>query len=196
MALSCGRHRAYHGRAISGNPDWHQTDVAAPGSAVSSSGLLGGSACGPFPFELYLRQTLEQVGGLLYALCVAIDYRIDNEWGIVVTTVGGELTAEELRRHATTLAGDPRARECDELVDLSEATGTSVRIGGVAGTAKWLRGADTNRRGGKLALLAPAEAGFRIAQLYKVHREHPDIEIRVFRERGDALDWLGLREKG
>ena len=127
---------------------------------------------------------------------MSIDYRIDGEWGIVVTTVSGEVTAEDLRRHATALASDPRARECDELVDLSGVTGDSAPTDAVRGIAEWLRGADTNRPGAKLAFIAPSDLGFGMARLYGVHREHPDIEIRVFRERGDALNWLGVREKG
>ena len=124
-----------------------------------------------------------------------IDYRIDGDWGIVVTMVSGEVTTEDLRGHATALANDPRARECDELADLSGVTGVSVPTEAVRGMAEWLRDADTNRPGGKLALVAPTDVGFGMARLYEVHREHPDIEVRVFRERGDALDWLGLGEK-
>ena len=41
--LSCGRHGAYHGRPTPGNPDLHPSSVAPTRSAVSFSGLLGGS---------------------------------------------------------------------------------------------------------------------------------------------------------
>ncbi len=123
-----------------------------------------------------------------------IHYRFVERWGIVVTTVEGEVTAEDLAQHAEALAKDPRARSSDELADLTHVTGGPAPTEAVRRMGEQLRETDTNRRGGKFALVAPADAAFGMARLYQVHREHADIQIRVFRGLEDALRWLGIEE--
>ncbi len=119
-----------------------------------------------------------------------IRYRVDHARGIVHTTLEGEISAEDLWQHATALASDPDTRECNELADLTGITGATASAGDVRAMGMQLLKSDTNRPGGKFAMVAPTDVSFGMARLYQAHREHPSIEIRVFREREEALAWL------
>jgi len=119
-------------------------------------------------------------------------YRVLEKWRIVLTTAEGEITAEDLESHAEALAKDVRAGEFDELTDLTRVTSASATTEAVRRMGMWLRDEDTNRPGAKLAIVAPSDAAFGMGRLYQAHRDHPDIEIRVFRDMSEGLTWLGV----
>ena len=122
-------------------------------------------------------------------------YRVDEDLGIVITTAEGGVTGEDLQRHAQALAADPGVQGLDEMVDLSDRRHVDASAGAIRETARLLRERGLNKEGGKLALVAGSEAIFGMARLYAAHRDHPNIGIRVFRDRAEALEWLGVKPR-
>lgn len=120
-----------------------------------------------------------------------ISYEIDAERRLVVTTVQGEVTAEDLRLHAEAMASDPQRRgTLDEIVDLTGATESSIATRAIRDFAQLMREKDRNTPGTKLALVAPANAAFGLARMFEAYRQHPSFEIQVFRDGASALRWL------
>jgi len=123
---------------------------------------------------------------------VPISYEIDAERRLVVTTVQGEVTAEDLRLHTEAMTADPRRRELlDEIVDLSRARGSSIATRVIRDFAQVMREKDRNTPGTKLAFVASGNAAFGLARMFEAYRAHPSFEIQVFRDAAGALRWLG-----
>jgi hypothetical protein len=121
-----------------------------------------------------------------------IHYEIDAERRLVVTTVLGEVTAEDLRLHAEAMASDPqRGGRLDEIVDLTKAVESSLASRAIRDFAQHMREKDRNTPGTKLAFVAPANAAFGLARMFEAYRQHPSFEIQVFRDAAGALRWLG-----
>ena len=122
-----------------------------------------------------------------------IRYEIDEARGLVVTTIEGPLSVDELRLHGKAIADDPRRdRPLDEIVDLTRAEGGTVPTRAIRDLAQFLRDQDRNTPGTKLAFVAPSDAAFGLARMFEVYRDHPSFEIRVFRDLAGALGWLGI----
>ena len=120
-----------------------------------------------------------------------IRYQIDVARRLVVTTVQGEVSAEDLRLHAEAMASDPRRNvPLDELVELSCATESPVASQTLREFARLMRAEDHNTPGTRLAFVAPATAAFGMVRMFEAYREHPSFEIRVFRDGADAQRWL------
>ena len=121
-------------------------------------------------------------------------FKVDLELGIVVTSVEGDVSDEDVIRHAQALLADPAVHGLNELLDVSGREEISVSTGTVKAAARLLRERGENRPGGRLAILADSDPVFGMARLYQAHRDHPHGEIGVFRDRRKALDWLGVSE--
>jgi hypothetical protein len=116
-------------------------------------------------------------------------FRIDHAADLVITTAEGRVSVEELHAHARELARTPN-RPLRELVDFSDCVEISVPTEAVRLTAKSLSDDDENAPGSRVAMVANADAVFGMLRLFRVHREHSDVAITVFRDRDEALRWL------
>ncbi len=116
-------------------------------------------------------------------------FRIDEAAGLVITTAEGEVTGEDLLAHARALASTP-GRPPRELVDLSDRTEVPISTEVVRGLAEYLSAADENVPGSRVALVAKSDAIFGMMRVFQAHREHANVELRVFRDRDEALRWL------
>lgn len=121
---------------------------------------------------------------------VPLTFLIDEVDQIVVTTVAGEeVTAADLLAHAQALVSVSN-RPPLELVDFSEAREIKITMTDVRSVAEYLHGEDVNQAGSKLALVGTLDAIFGALRLFAAHREHPSLEIQVFRDPVEARQWL------
>lgn len=119
-----------------------------------------------------------------------IKFIIDEVDQIVVTTaVGEEVTMADFLAHAQALVSVPN-RPRMELVDFSEPREIKITMADVRDVAKYLQGEDVNQADSKLALVGTLDAIFGALRLFAAHREHPCLEIQVFRDPVEARKWL------
>jgi hypothetical protein len=120
-----------------------------------------------------------------------LQFAIHEDLNLVVTTAAGSVTAQDLETHAQELAAVPD-RPYRELVDFRDRESAEVDLEAVREMANFLRDHDANPPGSKLAMVATADVVYGSLRVYEAHRAHDSLAIRVFRNREEALDWLGV----
>ena len=122
-----------------------------------------------------------------------VTHRVDPERKLLVTTFEGTVTGDELLRHAQAMASEPRRESpTRELVDLTQADGGAVASKTIRDVARLFRELYRDTPSGRVAFVAPTDAGFGLARMFQHYRDQPDVEIRVFRKSDEALRWLGV----
>lgn len=122
---------------------------------------------------------------------------VDDALQLVEVVFEGELTesglAELMERH---LRGPYSAFPLG-LFDLSDVTALGISSESIRKAARSV-GEHVNSRlkEGKLAIVAPRDLFFGMARMYEILRSESPVEVRVFRERGEAESWLGLTKRG
>jgi hypothetical protein len=120
---------------------------------------------------------------------MTLEFRIDVASDLVVTTSpDGNVTLEDLARHARALAARPE-RPLRELVDFSEHARITVPFETLRDTAGFLRDHD-ERPGTRVALVAGSEAVYGALRVFAAWRESGAAAVHVFRDRDAALAWL------
>ena len=111
--------------------------------------------------------------------------------GLIWITIRGDVTRGEFPLHADELARIER--ECrvspHRYTDLSESTshpnyGTMETFAGVRTHAKLKNKVNS-------AVFAPSDYQFGMARLFQALNRNPQIEVRVFRDKDEALKWVG-----
>ncbi len=120
-----------------------------------------------------------------------MQFSIDERLGLTVTTVVGNLTPEDLLAHATRLAATPD-RPPRELVDFTDYAAWPFSLDAVRTMGEFLRDNDSNEDGGQLALVGSDDEVFGAFRVFEAHRDHSALTIKVFRDRDEALRWLGI----
>jgi hypothetical protein len=118
-----------------------------------------------------------------------ITYRIDQERGRIVTECSGNVTLPQVRAHFDQLQRDPACpRRLDVLLDLSEETSLpeSPHIRAAAERIGQLEDIVFQA----CAILAPQDAIFGMARVFEVFARGHFADIRTFRNRKDAEEWL------
>ena len=123
-----------------------------------------------------------------------ISFRIDRARDLVLTDARGSVDVVDIAEHIErlTLTRDRPARE---IADFSEQTCLTLdpEVARSAGRAlAEIDGGDGGDEGSQLALVAGSYAVFATLRVFGAHRRQGGVEVRVFRERGPALSWLGV----
>jgi hypothetical protein len=122
-----------------------------------------------------------------------ISHRVDRGLGCVFTTAAGELTDQELLDHAQRVESDgdvdPRF---DEVVDLRAVTGFGPSTPTVRETAQLLKTGKRREKQGRLAIVAPSNAGFGVGRMFEALSGSDAERVQTFRTLPEALDWLGV----
>lgn len=119
-------------------------------------------------------------------------YRIHSSLAIVVSVWTGPITNEEIVSSYERLHADPAFRtELDQLADLRAADLSEVTSEGLRALA---RRAERHAGPNKSAVLAPGDLTFGMGRMYEVLTESARQTVRVFRDAGEALRWLGAPE--
>lgn len=114
--------------------------------------------------------------------------------GLLWITLRGAVTAKEFALHAAELARIEQESEISpaRFSDLSETTAlpdyqTIALFADVRSRAKL-------KNKVKSALFAPSSFHFGMGRQYQELIRNPEIEVRVFRDKDEALKWLGWSE--
>jgi hypothetical protein len=104
----------------------------------------------------------------------------------------GELSFEEISKNIECFYdNDPTA---NVLWDLSEALASNITPSQVNQIANMLKKLRDKKRDGKTAIVSPIDSTFGVARMLQTLTEVPDvpemIDMRVFREMNEALQWL------
>ena len=124
---------------------------------------------------------------------MAITYHIDAPRGLVLTTASGVLTDEELLDHKRRLVEDPHftpgMKELSDVRGVDKLNVTPEGIGQMVALDKL----HAPRLGDyRLAILASEDFVFGTARMYQMLTEDSLEGVRVFRDRAEAEEWLGV----
>lgn len=119
-----------------------------------------------------------------------VTYAIDETRSLIVTTLVGSVSRDELFAYLAELAADPRGASCTKsLVDLELSTP-------VDGSPEWMQSisARTEAAEGveKLAIVAPDDLRYGLSRAYEAYVSGRQFETRVFKTRIEAEEWLEL----
>ncbi len=124
---------------------------------------------------------------------MAIRPRIDEERGLVELVFEGDISEQDLSDAIEKYVTEEYATLPLGLIDLTGVVSNDVPSELVRIAA--LRAAeavDPKLPRGRLAIVATQDEMFGLARMYQILRDDSPVEVLVFRERGDALRWLGL----
>lgn len=121
-----------------------------------------------------------------------VQYVIDKERQIVITTAWGCVTFAEASAHQERLRDDPDFDlEFDQILDASAVTALEIS----SEQAKTLaRNSPHFSASSRRAWVAPSPFLFGMGRMFAIYREIAggEEQFRVFNDREQALKWLGL----
>lgn len=122
-----------------------------------------------------------------------VSYEIDKERQLVICTVTGVCTAEDvLGFHKQILNDSDFDPAFSQLMDGTGITRTDIEPSQMRTLADRSPFSLTSRR----ALVAESDLGFGLLRVYEIVRGlKGDRQIRVFRTRAAALDWLLAKDQ-
>lgn len=116
-----------------------------------------------------------------------VAYRILDDLNLVVTTWSGDVTLDESQRHNRDLRSDPTFRA--DMRQLSDArlARSQVPAEGIRGLARTSPFGPEARR----SILVSDDETFGVSRMYEAQATEAGA-VAVFRDRAEALSWLGL----
>lgn len=119
-----------------------------------------------------------------------VSHLVDIARGCVLTTLEGTVTTEELVENSLAMARNDEIGHCRvELVDLTGVVGETVDSAVLREIAGNLKRAVHIER---MAVLASRELDYGLARMFQAYASDGPVDVRVFRDRDEALTWLGL----
>ena len=119
-----------------------------------------------------------------------VSHRVDAERKLVITTLEGVVTTEELLQNSTAMYANREIDGCTlELVDLSLARGDEISTGGIRTTAGNLQRATRIQQ---MAVFATNDLQYGLARMFQLLASRSQVQVEVFRDRARALRWLGI----
>ncbi|MBI3449325.1 MAG: hypothetical protein HY049_10475 [Acidobacteria bacterium] len=116
-------------------------------------------------------------------------YIIDAPRGIVFSRGWGVLTDVEILAHARALRADPRFDpSLRQVADFRGLTEIRVTSRGVRLTAE----INPFRTDARRAFIAPTDEAFGLLRMFSLYADASPAQVRIFRELGPALEWIGL----
>lgn len=120
-----------------------------------------------------------------------IAYRVDAARRCILTVAEGTLTDAELLDHARRIESDPQTDPSfDEVVDISAVRGFGPSTETVRSAADVLRTGKRPGKSGRIAIVAPSDAGFGVGRMFEAFSGEGEHRVRTFRSREEALAWL------
>jgi hypothetical protein len=120
---------------------------------------------------------------------MGIDTKIDEDAGLRIHTVSGELTFEMLSAMLEATYADPQFRpEHNVLWEVRGAALTNFSSTEVRNISELVQG---QWRGAKAALVVGSDADYGMARMYEMHLASGSSgEVRVFRDLEEAHAWV------
>ncbi len=126
-----------------------------------------------------------------------IEAKVDERRGFVEIVLAGDVTDSELSGAVDRFFSETWSALPLGLLDLRdvEATDVSARLIRKAASRAESH-VDPRLESGKFAIVAARDFLFGMARMYEILRSDSPVEVRVFRDRQEALLWLGIAENG
>ena len=127
-----------------------------------------------------------------------LEVRIDPERELIYAGGIGLVTDQDLLGYIRDYLERPDLSGYDEFFDLSEADLLDLTTTGLADVASAAAATDSETKPTKIALLVSEASGMGLSRMYQVLREDQggNRKVRLFWDRGECLEWLGLDEDG
>lgn len=122
-------------------------------------------------------------------------HRFDADRNALFLELRGEVTDEDLLRYveeATRRPGEPTGHV--ELVDLRGVDVTRVEGRTLRRIAHQFGQSEKAPQRVRVALVADSDVSYGLARMYQAFRADSPLDLRVFRDMGEARAWLGLDE--
>ncbi|GEM_PF-3078820 len=120
-----------------------------------------------------------------------IEYKIVS--GVAVARCWGDVSIDDIKRVIGDYVDDPRlSKPHRELFDLRDVGSFSIGYDGVQDVTEFVKSTGERFSRGKVAYVASRDMPYGIGRIFEVFAESVDIELKAFRNLGDACDWLGL----
>ena len=121
-----------------------------------------------------------------------IHFTIYKQHRLVISKGEGYVTADAVKDHQERLLGDPDFDPTfNQLIDVSNAADLFLNIDEMKVVSRRRIVADGSKRAYLARSIHLAAIG-RLMEIY--HEAHHDVEVHVFKDRREALQWLGIRE--
>jgi hypothetical protein len=119
--------------------------------------------------------------------------RFDAARNVLFVSFTGPLGDEDLVKYAQRMAGNPAIPPAhDELIDLRRVEEADVQSHTLRRIAELFGGADRNPERSRVALVASDDVSYGLSRMYQAFRSRSPLDLRVFRDMGEARAWLGL----
>lgn len=119
-----------------------------------------------------------------------INYEVAEPEKLLIMTLVGEVSLDEITVLQSEMATDPRVSECVKcLIDLESSIP-------VDGSPPWMRriAAQTDSEGSltQMAIVAPDDLRYGLSRAYEAYINEAPFETHVFKTRAEADEWLGI----
>ena len=122
---------------------------------------------------------------------MTVQYQIDRSIRRITTRAFAEVTIEEVLEHFDELLADPSYEPgLDALVDLVDCE-TLLEIDQLRSVAEHATADLSSLRFGRLAIVVVSDALFGMVRMFHTLSEAAFSDAQVFRDRDQALQWLG-----
>jgi hypothetical protein len=124
-----------------------------------------------------------------------IEAKVDERRGLVEVVLAGEVTDAELSGAVDRFFSEAWSALPLGLLDMSDLVATDVSAALIHKAASRAQNVvDPRLASGKFAIVAPRDFLFGMARMYEILRSDSPVEVHVFRDRQEALLWLGIAE--
>lgn len=110
--------------------------------------------------------------------------------GIVWTTLTGQVTDQELFDHYARLAQEEVPLPWREVVDGRQIGTMAITAAGQQRLSLLVAAHAEQLRGGRVAMVASNDATYGMFRMWELQREGLGYDVAVFRDVGEALEWL------
>lgn len=114
--------------------------------------------------------------------------------GVIRTVLSGRVTDEELLAYYQGPVFQGHTGRWVELVDAIGITDMALTAQGLWKLATFVGTRRDILDGGKVAMVAGSDASYGMFRMWEMQREAMPYEVKVFRDRDEALAWLTAAE--
>lgn len=125
------------------------------------------------------------------------NHEIDTKAQLLITTWEGEARdmefIEAIKKYQENIQNHPSYIHFNEVVDFSHVTGIKLTSEGIRKIAQIASGTDQNISNRKLAIIVCSSLAFGLARMYEIYRgltKNAHKEIRIFKTKEDAFEWV------
>ncbi len=125
---------------------------------------------------------------------MSLNVQIDDKQQVIFVRGEGIVTDQELLDYVLEYLGDSHYGTYDEIIDLTEADLQDLTYAGLSELASAAAATDPEAIPIKIAILVSQSLGMGLSRIYMRLREFKGgrRKTRVFRDRDECMEWLGL----